>query len=107
MLDKNFPPRFKSVMDEIRAQAESATTPTEKNSILQKAGLKGDSIYKDLMFDEWNQIPHDIFHLWVMGLTKKTLSVFSASLTDGALKELNWLLAHAKPEWWSSRLLSF
>ena len=45
-------------------------------------------------------MPHDPFHLFVLGLLLKFLSFFAASLTDAALLELSWLLTQAKPHNW-------
>jgi hypothetical protein len=57
-------------MESIRTQADSLPTQTAKTELLTAYGLKEDgSIYADLLVDEWDALPHDPFHLWVMGFT--------------------------------------
>lgn len=95
-------------MESIRAQADSLPTQTAKTELLTAYGLKEDgSIYADLLVDEWDALPHDPFHLWVMGLLSLFLSLVAQSLTSEALSELNWLLYHAKPWFWTGSVPSF
>jgi hypothetical protein len=93
--------RLKASMDSVRSAAASQPTRTAREAMLTDVGLKDvGSLYDSLPVDEWDVLPHDPFHLWVMGLLSLFLSLVAQSLTQQALDELNWLLFHAKPWFW-------
>jgi hypothetical protein len=71
--------RLKQHMEKSRAAAAAAATLSERNDILAAFGLREEeSIYSALPVDEWEVpvLPHDPFHLWVMGLRIRLLSLF-------------------------------
>lgn len=65
-------------MDDVRAAAATKPTQQATDELLTSYGLKDQgSIYKDLLVDEFDVLPHDPFHLWVMGLLSLFLSIFA------------------------------
>jgi hypothetical protein len=105
---EHHPRRLKALMESIRAAAGTLPTQTAKTDHLNAYGLKEcGSLYADLLVDEWDALPHDPFHLWVMGLLSLFLSLVAQSLTADALDELNWLLFHAKPWFWTGSVPTF
>jgi hypothetical protein len=106
--DASFQRRHTAMMEEVREHAATRTTQSEKNKVLTQYGLKETpSIYQSLPVDIWEILPHDPFHLWVIGLLSLFLSLFAQSLCASALAELNWLLFHAKPWFWTGSMPLF
>ena len=91
-------------MDKVRAAAEApGVSAKEKATILASAGLhERGFLFAELPVDQWSVAPYDVFHLMVIGLITLLLSIFASSLKPMALRELNWLLHHARPRHWSS-----
>jgi hypothetical protein len=105
--DKSFQRRLKRNMDNVRTSIAASSTQTERDALMAKYGLRDTSIYASLSVDEWDVLPHDPFHLWVMGLLSLFLSIFAQSLTSDALAEINWLMFHAKPWFWAGSMPTF
>ena len=96
-----WPRRYKVPMDDIRQSTEDLGVGAAEAKLKDHGLHPRGSIYKSLKVDEWTQLPHDPFHLFVIGLTMLLLSFFARSLTPQALAEINVLLAASTPWFWN------
>jgi hypothetical protein len=95
--------RAKMAMEKVREEAKAEMAQSRKTEKLRAFGLKeAGPIYDSLAFDSCQQLPHDPFHLFVLGLITLNLSVFASALTITALNELNWLLKKSCPWFWGA-----
>jgi hypothetical protein len=98
-----YPARTHESMASARAYCDSLELKGDREEALREFGLQEkESLYAGLKFDVWLGLPHDPFHLFTIGLTMLSLAHFAASLTEVALRELNWLLKKATPWFWTA-----